>query len=179
MNTSDLIGMKVMNKQTKSIGRIESICNRILVVIVHGEICKYSFPSCFSNILEVEDEELQRELENESMHSIFMDFKKKYKSAIWHDIEILKITGGKKYRAIDGVLLSLPNEKYVYAFDTDADLHFTYGTEIKICSFDSIISAYVVDCEEFTLIIRTKENLGKHINMIEFTVEQRDRKSVV
>ena len=173
MNTSDLIGMKVMNKQTKSIGRIESICNRILVVIVHGEICKYSFPSCFSNILEVEDEELQRELENESMHSIFMDFKKKYKSAIWHDIEILKITGGKKYRAIDGVLLSLPNEKYVYAFDTDADLHFTYGTEIKICSFDSIISAYVVDCEEFTLIIRTKENLGKHINMIEFTVEQR------
>lgn len=172
MNTSALIGMRVMNTQTKSIGRVVKIENGTLFVDVHGAIQKYSFPSCFTTTLEVEDEDLQEELESESSDYSFEIFKTQYRNAIQHEINFLRSTGGKKYRAVDGELLPTQNGEMIYAFDTDTDLHFPDGTAIKIWLPENIISAYVVSCEEFTLVIRTMESLGDSIGMIEFTAEQ-------
>lgn len=172
MNTSALIGMRVINTQTKSIGRVEKIENGILFVDVHGTIQKYSFPSCFTTTLEAEDEELQEELESESSASSFDIFKTNYRNAIQREINFLRSTGGKKYRAVDGELLPSQNGEMVYAFDTDTDLHFPDGTAIKIWLSENIITAYVVSCEEFTLVIRAMESLGDNLKIIEFTAEQ-------
>ncbi|MBE5891468.1 MAG: hypothetical protein E7282_10970 [Lachnospiraceae bacterium] len=172
MKKFDLIGMRVMNTQTKSIGRIEKIEDGYLFISFHGDLVRFPFPACFTTTLELEDEALQEELEAESADSSFDAFKIKYRSAVSNEINYLRATGGKKYRAIDGELLPSQNGETIYAFDTDTDLHFPDGTAIKIWFPEKIIPAYVVSCEEFTLVIRTLENLGNSINMIEFTAEQ-------
>lgn len=172
MKKFDLIGMRVINTQTKSIGRIEKIEDGYLFISFHGDLVRFPFPACFTTTLELEDEALQEELEAESADSSFDAFKIKYRSAVSNEINYLRATGGKKYRAIDGELLPSQNGETIYAFDTDTDLHFPDGTAIKIWFPEKIIPAYVVSCEEFTLVIRTLENLGNSINMLEFTAEQ-------
>jgi superfamily I DNA and/or RNA helicase len=60
----------------------------------------------------------------------------------------------------------------LYAFDTDADLHFPDGTLIKLWFPDNIVSAYVLSCEDFTILIRTMEYIGENVESVEFTAEQ-------
>ncbi len=172
METRDLIGMRVMNTQTKSIGKIQKIENDKIYVSFHGDIIKFLYPSCFTSALEVEDENIQDELEAESADNSFNSFKAKYKKAVENEINYLRVTGGKKYRAIDGELLPSQNGEYIYSFDTDTDLHLPDGTAIKIWLYQRIVYGYVISCEDFSIVIRTGESIGTSINMIEFTVEQ-------
>ncbi len=167
-----LIGMKVMHRQANKIGIITNVNDNIMSVSFHGEIKKYSYPAALSTTLELEDEELQEKLEIESSVAKFEQFKKNFSYSINNEIRYLKDTGGKKYRAVDGERIPSKAGEYIYAFDTDTELHFPDGTLIKLWMGNSIVGAYVVACEEFTIMISSKEFLGEFVESIEFTAEQ-------
>lgn len=132
MDTNKLIGMRVMNTSTHAIGTIEYIRDGIVVVDFYGTISKYSYPSVFAGLLEVEDERLQEKIQDAAIEASFVNFKRDYYFAINNEIDFLKATGGKKYKIIDGEKLPSKSGEYLYAFDTDTDLHFPDGTAIKL-----------------------------------------------
>ena len=172
MDMTKLIGMRVMNVNTHAIGIIEYIQDGYVAISYHGEVSRYAYPSAFANILELEDEDLQEQIQGEGANTSFERFKREYKFAINNEVEYLKATGGKKYRIIDGEKLPSKSGEYLYAFDTDTDMHYPDGTAIKLWFPDNIVTAYVVACEDFTILIRTMEYIGEFIESVEFTSEQ-------
>lgn len=172
MKIDKLIGVRVVNTNTHSIGTIKYINDGIVAIDFYGDIIKYSYPSAFAGLLELEDEELQEEVEESGMGASFGDFKRNYQFAINNEISFLKHTGGKKYKVIDGERLSTKNGEHLYAFDTDTDMHFPDGTAVKLWFPDNIIPGYVVACEDFSILIRTMEYIGEFVESVDITSEQ-------
>lgn len=143
MDAEILVGMRVMNTNTRAIGTIEYVRNGIVAVDFYGTISKYSYPAAFAGLLELEDEKLQEEIQGKGVDASFDNFKRDFQFAICNEINYLKSTGGKKYKIIDGERLVTKNGEYLYAFDTDTDLHFPDGTAIKLWFPDNIIQGYV------------------------------------
>ena len=167
-----LIGKRVMIVKTRQVGIIRRIIEGTVEISIHGEIIKFAFPDAFSNILELEELGLQSSIQESADEASFENFKTIYKAAIGSEMGYLKANGGKKYRIIDGEKISYSNAEYLYSFDTDSDLHFPEGTEIKMYFPDNIIIAHVVSCEDFSILLRTEENLGEKIESIEISAEQ-------
>lgn len=167
-----LIGMRVTNLNTHATGTIESIKNGCVEVDFHGSLVKFAFPSSFAGILELEDESFQQKIQIEGIEDSFENFKCDFRFAINNEVDYLKSTGGRKYRIIDGERIPSQNGEFVYAFDTDTDLHFPDGTAIKLWFPDNIVNAYVISCEDFTILIRTMEYIGESVESVEFTSEQ-------
>lgn len=168
----NIVGMRVMQKTGRMIGIIEKVEDGKVYVNFHGQLFKYDYPAAFVSALEVEDQEIQRQLEKMGYSSGFDNFKRVYTRAISNEIDYLKLTGGKKYKAVDGERIDTKNGEYLYAFDTDTDYHFPDGTPIKIWFPENIVTAYVVSCEDFSMMIRTMEFIGEEVSSIEFTAEQ-------
>lgn len=139
MDIQKLIGMRVRNLNTRIIGKIQSVNNSYIVVDFHGDLHKYSYPLAFTCTLELEDEDLQKEIQSESENHSFEEFKKRFNFAINNEINFLKATGGKKHKIIDGEKISSKNEEYIYSFETDTELHFPDGTAIKLWFPDKIV----------------------------------------
>lgn len=172
MNTDKLIGMRVIEVNKKTIGIITNISNGLMSVDYYGQIVKYLYPSAFANYLELEDEELQEKLKEDSIDSSFEEFCKEYKMLLNQEIKYLRLTGGKKKKIIDGERLTSKKGEYLYAFDTDIELHYPEGTAIKLWLPERIVKAYIISCEDFTIIIQTMEYIGESIESIDFTSEQ-------
>ena len=132
MPYTKLIGMRVMNLRTRSIGTIVNIEANKVYVSDGISIVAYPYPAAFSDVLQLEDEELQEEMQTASAGALFNQFRNTYSFALNKEIEFLKETGGKKYRVVDGELISQNKDTYIYSFDTDSELHFPDGTTIKI-----------------------------------------------
>ena len=172
MEINNLIGMRVMEIRSHSIGTIENIQEGKIIVNFHGTKISYLFPDAFAGLLELEDESLQNEIQNEGSEAAFENFKSEYGFEIQKEIDFLRLNGGKKYRIVDGEKLSAVNGVFLYAFDTDTDLHFPDGTAIKLWFPENIVPGYVVSCEDFTIVIRTSEYIGEDIDSVEFTSDQ-------
>ncbi len=172
VDPSVLIGMRVMNISSRSIGVIKEISDGYMTIDYHGNMSRYAYPAAFASILELEDEDIQEKIQSDGIGASFEGFKRMYSAAISHEINFLKATGGKKYRIIDGEKLPSKGGEYLYAFDTDTDLHFPDGTAVKLWFPEHIVLGYVVSCEDFTILIRTAEYIGEKIDSIEFTSEQ-------
>lgn len=172
MNEKLLVGMRVMHTNTHAIGRIEYIKDGVVAVDFYGTLSKYPYPAAFAGVLEIEDEDLQKEIQMEGADISFENFKKDFQFSINNEINHLKATGGKKYKIIDGERLPAKEGEFLYAFDTDAELHFPDGTAVKLWFADEIVLGYVVSCEEFTIIIRTTEYIGEAIESVDMTSEQ-------
>ena len=168
----NIVGMRVMHKKERWIGTIQKIQDGYVYILVHGNMFRFEYPGAFASFLEIEDIQIQNILEEKGYSFGFENFKNIYKHSITNEIEYLKSTGGKKYKAVDGVRLNTKNDEYLYIFDTDTDYHFPDGTPIKIWLLEKIIVAYVVYCEDFSMMIRTIENMGEEVSSIEFTAEQ-------
>ncbi len=172
MQIEKLIGQHVYNRMQHWYGVITSVSDNIVVIRVHGEEKQFAFPGSFTSILECEDEELQREIEKSAQSFSFDQFKKRYMKAVQDEINFIRQSGGKRYTINDGELLYTQSGDYVYLFETDSEYHFPDGTPIRLYTGEGMILAYVNSCEEFTIIIRTSEFLGKHVHVIDFSAEQ-------
>ena len=172
MNTDKLIGMRVMNTNTHTIGVIMYVKDNIIAVDYHGQVSKYEYPSAFASHLELEDEKLQEDIRGKSVESSFDRFRTDYKISLNREINYLRVNGGKKQKIVDGERLPSKNGEFLYAFDTDTDLHYPDGTAIKLWFPEDIVTAYVVSCEDFTIIIRTMEYIGENVESVDFTSEQ-------
>ena len=171
MNYRELIGKRVINQATKKKGKIIDIVNNKILVFDGFDTVKYSFPDAFSDILLLEDTALQEELQEISNDASFSQFKSLYSKAIQKEIDYLKIHGDRRYRIVDGVRISKDRTTYIYSFDTDSEFRFPDGTGIKLWFPDKIVSAYVISCEEFSIVFQTTVDLGDEINSLEFTSE--------
>ena len=172
MDYKNLIGMRVLNNNTHAIGTIQYIENGKVCIDFHGTQIKYAFPEAFSGLLELEDETVQDAINNEAIEASFDTFKRTYKHAVYNEIDFLKATGGKKYRIIDGEKIPTQSGDFLYAFDTDTDLHFPDGTVVKLWISERVVLGYVVSCEDFSILIRTSEYIGESIESVELSAEQ-------
>lgn len=170
--SADIIGKKVWHRINKMLGEIVAVSGNIVTISFRGEIQKYEYPAAFSSVLEIEDEEEQKLLENEGIVDSFNNFKRVFLRAIGNEVSYIKSTGGEKHRAVDGECISSERGEYIYLFDVDSEYQFPDGTPIKIWLPEAIVPAYVISCEDFTIMFRTAENLGYSLSEIEFTSEQ-------
>lgn len=170
-----LIGKRVQHRVTHEIGIIEDINDaELMLVKYYDKEARYRYPEALFNILEIDlddDEELD-EIHKTSDVAGFKRFVTDYKNAINHEVNYLKINGGKKYNATDGVCIVSKNGTYIYAFDTDSELKFPDGTPIKIYWGGQRIIAYTQLCEEYTIMFSVSEFLGYNVEEIEFTADQ-------
>lgn len=185
-NLNTLIGETVINRKSHRRGTITDISKSRVFVAFYGDIVEYPFPRAFSSTLMVQDRELQKHLESIGSDDDYEAFRNYYTSAIDSEIRYLKRTGGTKYHAVDGELLYQKGEEYYYSFDTDTEMHLPDGTGIRIKRGDGdsqkdttntiqgeqSIYAYIVACEDFSIIFRCTEFLGQKVLYIEFTAEQ-------
>ena len=170
MDNKSLVGLRVLNKKTNRYGVIKGVTENTISVDIHGNVIEYAFPDCFSTILELEQQNLQDEMEQIGTEQKFEDIIREFQFAINNEITYLKYTGGKNYNAIDGEKIGNSNEN-IYAFDTDSELHFQDGTPIKIHTHIDRINGQILNCENYTLIIKTMRPLP-NLHSINFTVEQ-------
>ena len=173
---TDIIGKRVMERNSGRIGTIKNIKDEIISIEFHDEIYDYPYPSCFTKNIELEDETVQDIMQDIGIRSSFDRFICEYTSAINKEIYFLKSTGGKKYYAFDGHILkskaSYSKEKFFYTFDTDTDIHFQNDTPIKIYLKDRLIKGHIVNSDDFTMTVCIYEYIGEKIETIQFNVEQ-------
>ena len=169
---NELLGKRVMKTGSHAIGVIKEVRDGMVFVDFHGEIRKFQYPAAFAGLLELEDENIHREIEKDGMEAALDNFKRTYKGALFKEINFLKLTGGKKYKLIDGERLSSGNDSHLYAFDTDTELHFPDGTIVKLWLGEKVVPGYVVSCEDYSILIRTVENIGNRVESVDMTAEQ-------
>lgn len=168
----ELIGKRVQHRSTRKIGKIIDATEERIKVSFHGELFQYPYPECFSTVLELEDEDIYIHIKHQGQGASFESFRSLYRNSIQNEIGFIRRTGGKRYMAVDGERISSRNGEYMYAFETDTDMSFPDGTAIKIYLGDSIVTGYVVSCEEYSILFRTLEYLGEKREQIEFSSEQ-------
>lgn len=168
---NSLIGQSVMNLKSKRRGVITSVSSDRMTVSYDETAIDYPFPGAFADTLMLKDRELQDTLEEKSAGSRFQRFKQTYFNAVGAEIAFLKETGGKKYRMIDGERIPGTSEAYIYSFDTDSEMNFPEGTGIKLKFQEETVRAYIISCEDFTIVIQTAEYLGETVESVEFTAD--------
>lgn len=175
MNISGLIGQRVFLVNSRQYGKITSTDekNHIFIRYNNGSTVKMEFPTVFENgTLEAEDMELIKKVQEDADPVAFNRFCNQCANAIDAEIDYLKRTGGKRYKAVDGKLIQETVNGYYYAFDTDTELHFADGTQIHIMYPDhEWINAYVISTDDFTLILYTAKPLPENLGMIDFTAD--------
>lgn len=99
------------------------------------------------------------------------DFYLSYIDAIENEIFCLKNKGAKRQKIFDGKCVKRKSEHLVYTFEADEELTFPNGTPISIWRGDKSTPGYIVACEEFTVIIETKVDLGYDISELSISAE--------
>ncbi|MBR0340884.1 MAG: AAA family ATPase [Oscillospiraceae bacterium] len=80
--------------------------------------------------------------------------------------------GGKKTRIQNGQLVEIRGQTFFYTFEGDTELLLPDDTDIQIWRENQPpVSAIAVHCEDFTVIIASKEYLGKMDISLEFSAE--------
>ena len=166
-----LIGQMVMDIKSKRRGIITSVSSNRLTVSYDETAKDYPFPDAFADTLILKNQGLQETFEERSTDSRFQRFKETYINAVEGEIAFLKRTGGKRYRMIDGERIYGTEGTYFYSFDTDSEMKFPEGTGIKLRFPEETVRAYVITCEDFTMVIQSSEYLGETIESVEFTAD--------
>lgn len=99
------------------------------------------------------------------------DFCEKYKQELALEIAHLKTVGGKRQHLSEGRYIETKNGQYVYSFESDDELNYPEGTQINIWIGKSNMAGQIVGCEDFTIIISTRTNLGVEVSSLEFSAE--------
>lgn len=116
--------------------------------------------TCFQN------SDVNRKLPN-SLTSV-KDCCLKFEEELRTEISCLKNNAGKHWQLFDGKEVEQVNEKYYYSFECDEELNLPSGTQITLWKGSSSFPGTIVDCEDFTIIISSKINLGKELDSMEF-----------
>ncbi|WP_298761149.1 AAA domain-containing protein [uncultured Megasphaera sp.] len=119
--------------------------------------------TCFQN------SDVNRKLPN-SLTSV-KDCCLKFEEELRTEISCLKNNAGKHWQLFDGKEVEQVNEKYYYSFECDEELNLPSGTQITLWKGSSSFPGTIVDCEDFTIIISSKINLGKELDSMEFSAE--------
>lgn len=92
---------------------------------------------------------------------------------LYAEIAYLRENGGKRKKLFEGRFVEFVNDYYIYSFESDSELYLPDQTQITLWPSNEQegISAIVVNCEDFAVIIAVKRDLGNPVPMIEFSSE--------
>lgn len=95
------------------------------------------------------------------------------KTLLSQEIAYLKKTGGKKTKLINGKSIEINNGVYIYSFESDSELAYPDNTQVTIWlhGHSEGIPGMIVNCEEFTVIVATWDQLDGSLSMIEFSTQ--------
>ena len=108
-----------------------------------------------------------------SLYSSFDDFCSSQENLIIREIAYLRSTGGKRTKILDGKLVESKDGRYIYSFESDSELNYPDNTQITLwpSGFTDGVSATIINCEEFTVVVACELYLGNSIPVIEFSAE--------
>ena len=92
---------------------------------------------------------------------------------IGSEMKYLRENGERRNKLREGRLVEAKGERYIYSFEAEAELNLPDNTQITLWPSDVTngVQGVVVDCEDFTVIISTKQHIGVTIPVIEFSAE--------
>ncbi|MBQ5970306.1 MAG: topoisomerase DNA-binding C4 zinc finger domain-containing protein [Clostridia bacterium] len=105
--------------------------------------------------------------------STLEDFVEKEEQALVSEIVFLKKTGGKRTKLVEGKLIEVKNNHFIYSFETESELNLPDAIQISLwpTGLGESIPATVINCEDFTITLSTNTNLGDNVPSIEFSAE--------
>lgn len=107
------------------------------------------------------------------LYSSFDDFCSSQENLIIREIAYLRANGGKRTKILDGKLVESKDGRYFYSFESDTELNLPDNTQITLwpSGLPDGVSASIINCEEFIVVIVCELNLGNSIPVIEFSAE--------
>ncbi len=172
MNKDNIIGEYIYHRSTGRTGVVVSFENNLIGIDFGEGIEKYSFPSAFNSVLEIDNYYLQQKFEGDSKETDFHTFQCKQIAAIDHEIQYIKQHKTIIYKLINGICVFKQLDRFVYVFDTDDELHFPDDTSINIIIGRNKYSGTVIHCEDFSVTIGLSVFLGKTCDSLDFTADQ-------
>ncbi len=98
-------------------------------------------------------------------------FIQKYQKAITKEMNYLKNQGGREYKVTHGKLVSAKASEYAYVFELETELHLADSAPVRIRFQNSQSDGEVLTCEEFSIILIFKQNIGEEIPIAYISVE--------
>lgn len=91
--------------------------------------------------------------------------------ALENEIKFLRSHGSKKITIHNGELIERRRETYVYAFESEVEINLPDDTQITLWRGNNATGGTLLACEEATLYIASEEDLGSHVETIEFSAQ--------
>lgn len=95
----------------------------------------------------------------------------KYKKLLNKEIDYLKNRGGRQYKVTNGKLISAKVSEYAYVFELETELYLADAAPIRIRVGESICSGEVLICEDFSITVVLKQQIGEKVPVAYITVE--------
>lgn len=123
-----------------------------------------------SNVLEEYYDKNRKDFKINRHFSDVESFCDYFYGTICGEIRYIKENGGRRYRISNGKLES-SGRYYVYTFDSETELYFPEGTEIRIWHDGVETSGNVSECDELTITINTESYFGKVVQELDIAAE--------
>lgn len=99
-------------------------------------------------------------------------FFKEYNCALNDQYQYICKNGGKRYQVYEGQRVQSFSNSFTYVFETDEELSFPGGTDIRIWKDDvNYTKGSIIDCDENLIILKSEIDLGSYVNSLEFSTE--------
>lgn len=98
-------------------------------------------------------------------------FVEEQKNLLASEIAYIKKNGGKKVKLLNGKPVEKKSSVYIYSFESDSELTYPDNTQVTIWlpGHSEGIPGIIVNCEEFTVIIASMDQLDGSLSIIEFS----------
>ena len=173
---------------TSRTGRITEVdAQYVTVTYKNKNTGRYPYPRCFTNkTLQPADTKARNAINSylnqlqpgnaipgspsvgTSVHAFF----NRYNTSISHEIEAIKSNEGKIRDLYDGKLVSQQGREYIYLFESDGELNYPPGTEIKILPLQqgqTGLDGTLLDCNDLYVLLCTEEYLKDPVSHLQFT----------
>ena len=88
------------------------------------------------------------------------------------EIAVQRQRNNQRYEFVDGSLLSRRSDDvYIYSFNTETDINYLDGTNLRIYAQDMNGYATLLSNEKSQVIIETSLYLGEHVDVLEYSID--------
>lgn len=133
----------------------------------------FLYPDTFNNMILRFSEPTASEspddpIQTKGVESFFND----YNRALNDQYQYICKNGSKRYLVYEGRRVQGYTNYYVYVFETDEELSFPNGTDIRIWKDDkNYTKGSVIDCDDNLIILKSEFDLGPYVNFLEISTE--------
>lgn len=95
----------------------------------------------------------------------------RYTALLGREVAFLKNNGEKHHKLFEGKLISSGENRFVYVFEAEDEIHAPDGTQITLWASDAQQIGIIEGCDELSVTISTVAYLGREVPSIEYTLE--------